>query len=78
MIKKCFFIGLAFLSTLTSINSLSSISMNNEECKVRPEIVNVNSDEPVFFFLLVLKKVNAVVVLTISMIHIEKPVFSML
>ena len=52
--------------------------MNNEECKVRPEIVNVNSDEPVFFFLLVLKKVNAVVVLTISMIHIEKLVFSML
>ena len=23
--------------------------MNNQECKVRPEIVNVNSDEPVFF-----------------------------
>ena len=22
--------------------------MNNQECKVRPEIVNVNSDEPVF------------------------------
>ena len=23
--------------------------MNNQECKVRPQIVNVNSDEPVFF-----------------------------
>ena len=23
--------------------------MNNQECKVRPEIVNVNCDEPVFF-----------------------------
>ena len=23
--------------------------MNNQECKVRPEIFNVNSDEPVFF-----------------------------
>ena len=23
--------------------------MNNRKCKVRPEIVNVNSDEPVFF-----------------------------
>ena len=23
--------------------------MNNQECKVRPEIVHVNSDEPVFF-----------------------------
>ena len=23
--------------------------MNNQECKVRPRIVNVNSEEPVFF-----------------------------
>ena len=23
--------------------------MNNQECRVRPEIVNVNSDEPTFF-----------------------------
>ena len=48
-IKKCFFTGLAFLSTLTSVNLLSCISMNNQECKVRPQIVNVNSDEPVFY-----------------------------
>ena len=31
------------------VNSLSCISMNNQECKVRPETVNVNSDMPVFF-----------------------------
>ena len=48
-IKKCFFTGLAFLSTLTSVNLLSCISMNNQECKVRPQIVNVNGDDPVFF-----------------------------
>ena len=48
-IKKCFFTGLAFLSTLTNVNSLSCISMNNQECKVRPEIVNVNSNEPLFY-----------------------------
>ena len=47
--KKYFFTGLTFLSTLTSVNWLSCISMNNQECKVRPEIVNVNSKEPVFF-----------------------------
>ena len=23
--------------------------MNNQECKVRPEIVNVNSDKPAFY-----------------------------
>ena len=48
-IRWCFFKGLAFLSTLTGINSLSCISMNNQECKVRPQIVNVDSNEPVFF-----------------------------
>ena len=48
-IKKCFITGLAFLLTLASVNLLSSISMNNQECKVRPQIVNLNRDEPVFF-----------------------------
>ena len=48
-IKKCFFTGLTFLSTLTRVNSLSCISMNNQECKVRPQIVNVNTIEPVLF-----------------------------
>ena len=48
-IKECFLAGLAFLSTLTSVNLLNCISMNNQECKVRPQIVNVNSEEPIFF-----------------------------
>ena len=49
LLKSIFFTGLAFLSTLTSINLLSCISLNNQECEVRPQIVNVNSKEPVFF-----------------------------
>ena len=49
LIKKCSFTGLAFLLTLTSANLLNCISMNNQECKVRPQIVNLNRDEPVFF-----------------------------
>ena len=32
-----------------SATPLSCISMNNQECKVRPEIINVNSDKPVFY-----------------------------
>ena len=48
-IKKVFFTGLTILSTLSSVNSLKCISMNNQECKVKPEIVNVNSNEPVFY-----------------------------
>ena len=51
--------------------------MNNQECKVRLEIINVNSDVPVFI-ILVLKEVSAAVVLTISMIHMQKRVFLML
>ena len=48
-IKNCIFPGLAFLSILTDINSLSCISMSNQECKVRTQIVNVNNEEPLFF-----------------------------
>ena len=50
--------------------------MNNHECKVRPQIVNVSRGDPVFFFFLsVLKQVNAGVAVTISMIHMQKCVF---
>ena len=48
-IKMHFFTGLAFLSILASVNSLSCILVNNQECKVRPQIVNINRDNPVFF-----------------------------
>ena len=48
-IKRCFLTGLVFLSTLRGINSLNCISVNNQEFKVRPQIVNVNGDDPVFF-----------------------------
>ena len=45
-IKQCFFLLLAFL---TSVNLLSCISLNNQECKVRPQLVNVNEDDPLLF-----------------------------
>ena len=38
-----------FLSRLLRTAPLSCISMNNQACKVRPEIINVNSNEPVFY-----------------------------
>ena len=49
LIKKVLPTRWAFLSTLTSVNLLSCISVNNQECRVRPQIVNLNNDEPVFF-----------------------------
>ena len=48
-IKKCFFIGSLFLSNLVSTTALSCISMNNQACKARPEIINVNSNNPIFY-----------------------------
>ena len=50
-IKKAFFTGLTILSNVNLLNAtqLKYVSMNNQECKVRPEIENVNSEEPVFY-----------------------------
>ena len=80
-IKKVFFTGFEILSGANPLSALIStplkcVSMNNQECKVRPEIVNVKRDE-LYFILLVLKQVNAVVVLTISTIHTQKCLFLM-
>ena len=45
-----FFANMMFFGcNLPSVNSLKCISMNNQECKGRPQTVNVNSEEPVFF-----------------------------
>ena len=44
-----FYVGSLFLSSLVSTTLLSCVSMNNQVCKVKPEIINVNSNEPVFY-----------------------------
>ena len=49
LLKSVFLTGLAFLLTLTTVHSLSCISMNNQECKVIPQTVNVIGDHLVFF-----------------------------
>ena len=42
LVKKLFFLGLTILPNFT--NALDCISMKNQECKVRLEIININSD----------------------------------
>ena len=49
MLKKVFCIGLTILSFFTNVSSLSCISMKNKPCKARPQIVNVNSGNPIFY-----------------------------
>ena len=48
-IKKWFFIGSLILSNLVSTTSSSCISMNNQACKARPEIINVNSNNLIYY-----------------------------
>ena len=76
-VKKVIFVELEILSGLASVNSLSCISKNNQECKTRPQVVHVNRDDPVFFHL-VLKQVNIVVVVIILMTRIQNFVFLMM
>ena len=48
-IKKIFISAIMYFGSLSNVNPLKYISMNNQEFKVRPEVVNVNSNEPLFY-----------------------------
>ena len=44
-IKKVFVVAMSFLSR----NALKGVSINNQECKAGPEVININSNEPLFY-----------------------------
>ena len=48
-VEKVFFVGLTILSSFTNAILLSCISIKNQECKTRPQVVNVNSNNPIFY-----------------------------
>ena len=48
-VKQIFVSTLMFFGNLSNVNPLECLSINSEECKVRPEIVNVNSNDPIFY-----------------------------
>ena len=48
-VKRIFVSTVFFGCNLSSINPLACVPMSNQECKVRPEIVNFNSNEAVFY-----------------------------
>ena len=37
-----------FSCNVLNVNSLKYVSMNNQECKIRPEITSLNTNEPLF------------------------------
>ena len=47
-IKKCFFTAITFFN-LSIVNSLECVSMNNQECKITTDIINLNTNEPTFY-----------------------------
>ena len=49
-IKKCFFTAMTCFSfNLSNLNSLGCVLMNNQECKIRTEIISLNTNEPIFY-----------------------------
>ena len=47
-VKKVFVLGLTVLSSTIAV-ALNCVSMNNQECKARPKIVDVSSNNPIFY-----------------------------
>ena len=45
MVKMLLFLGFINFN-LSNVNSLESLSMNSQECKIRTEIINLNTNEP--------------------------------
>ena len=66
-----------FSSNILNVSSLERVSINNQECKVRPEIINISINERPFYSYSV-KYINAVVFVKISMLHMQISVFLML
>ena len=47
-VKKVFVLGLTVLSNSIT-GAINCVSMNNQECKVRPKIADINSNNPMFY-----------------------------
>ena len=48
--KVFFFLGFTILSNfINARSSINCISMKNQECKTRPQVVNINSNNAIFY-----------------------------
>ena len=49
-IKKVFVVAITIFSfNPLNVNSLECVSMNNQECKIRTKIININNKKPGFY-----------------------------
>ena len=50
LVKQILFSAMMFFGCdISSANSLKCVSMSNKECRIRSEIININSNEPSFY-----------------------------
>ena len=77
--KKAFIIStLAFFDhNILPTNSLKCYSLDNQECKIRAEIIIVNNKEPIFYSNKI-KMNRCVGSATLLMIHMVKDVLQMI
>ena len=54
-IKQVFISALMYFSNLSCVNSLECISMKNQECRVRPKIVDINNNNNNIFYPFIIK-----------------------
>ena len=48
LLKKVFFVAMTFFSfNPLSVNSLECVSVNNQECKIRTKVIDINNNEPI-------------------------------
>ena len=49
-VKQVFVVAMTFLNfNPSNVNSLECVSMNNQKCKTRTKIININNNELVFY-----------------------------
>ena len=48
-IKQIFISAMMIFGNLSNVNSLNRVSMKKQECKARPKIVDINSNNPIFY-----------------------------
>ena len=49
-VQKSFFKAITFFGcNVWNVNPLKCVQMNNQECKIRPKIINANSNELLFY-----------------------------
>ena len=53
-VKEVFFLGLTILSNFRKV--LNYISMKNQEYKITPQVININSNNPIFYPFTILLK----------------------